>query len=230
MIGAGGVGLPVVAALARLGVGHLVVIDPDRVEPSNLPRLPETTRLDAVTWLADKRRPAVLRRLARDLAAPKVRVARRIARRARKGIVFDALRTDISDPEAARQLVDCDYLFLAADSHQARAVFNALVHQYLIPGVQIGSRVEVDSTTGTVGQIFSLVRPVTPDHGCMWCNGLINSTKLTDEATDPAAHAGNPYVAPDDVPGAGGHHPQRSWGGGGSQRLHAGRHRPNAPQ
>lgn len=39
----------------------------------------------------------------------------------------------------------CDYLFLAADSMRARLVFNALVHQYLIPGVQLGSKIR----TGT---------------------------------------------------------------------------------
>ncbi|HEY4830167.1 MAG TPA: hypothetical protein VIH85_25610, partial [Solirubrobacteraceae bacterium] len=115
-------------------------------------------------------------------------------------IMFYGLPTDVSDPEAARQLVDCDYLFLAADSHQARAVFNALVHQYLIPGVQIGSRVEVDPDSGVVGQIFSVVRPVTPDHGCMWCNGLISSAKLTDEATGSRAGGGHGYLNVDDAP------------------------------
>lgn len=200
VIGAGGVGLPVVAALARLGVGHLIVIDPERVEPSNLPRLPETTRLDAMTWLANQRRAAVLRGMGTRLSAPKVRVARRIARRARKGIVVDALRTDVSDSKAARRLVDCDYLFLAADSHQARAVFNALVHQYLIPGVQIGSRVEVDPDSGSVGQIFSVVRPVTPNRGCMWCNGLINPAKLTEEGVGSRDAAGDGYLDVDDAP------------------------------
>src|SRR5262249_28021919 len=51
VIGAGGVGLPLATMLGRVGVGHLVVIDPDRVEPTNLPRLPEARRLDAMTWL-----------------------------------------------------------------------------------------------------------------------------------------------------------------------------------
>ncbi len=41
VVGAGGVGLPLVTMLARLGVGELVVIDPDRLEPTNLPRMPD---------------------------------------------------------------------------------------------------------------------------------------------------------------------------------------------
>jgi ThiF family len=200
VIGAGGIGMPIVGHLARLGVGHLVVVDPDRVEPSNLPRLPETTRLDAVTWLADPSRPAPLRHLAARLATPKVSVARRIARRARRSIRVDAIAADVSNPAAAKRLVDCDYIFLAADSHQARAIFNALVHQYLIPGVQIGSKVEIDPSSGRVGHIFSVARPVTPDSGCLWCNGLINSVKLTEEALVPEQRAAQQYVPRTDAP------------------------------
>jgi ThiF family len=39
VIGAGGVGMLLEQTLARLGVGHLVVVDPQRVDPTNLPRL-----------------------------------------------------------------------------------------------------------------------------------------------------------------------------------------------
>jgi hypothetical protein len=51
VVGAGGVGQPLITMLARLGVGTLVVIDPDRVDPTNLPRMPEARRLDAMTAL-----------------------------------------------------------------------------------------------------------------------------------------------------------------------------------
>jgi hypothetical protein len=199
VIGAGGVGLPIVTALARLGVGHIVVIDPERTDPTNLPRLPETTRRDAGLPLNTERSPAWLRRIGARLAKPKVCVAARAARYARRTTTVDAVHGDVREERNAHLLVDCDYLFLAADSHVARAVFNALVHQYLIPGVQIGSKVEIEPN-GTIAGIYSVVRPVTPDHGCLWCNQLINATRLNDELLPEAVREAQRYLPADDAP------------------------------
>lgn len=199
VIGAGGVGQPVITALARLGVGHIVAVDPDRVEPTNLPRLPESTRRDAMTMLDNDRRARWIRSLGRRLSTSKVKLARRAANRARNDIAFDAIVGDITDEAIARKLVDCDYLFLAADSHRARAAFNRLVHQYLIPGVQIGSKVEL-SADGQLTGIYSLVRPVTPDCGCMWCNGLVSAARITDELLPAQVRVAQQYTPIDDAP------------------------------
>jgi hypothetical protein len=194
VIGAGGAGSLIVEYLAHLGVGHLVVVDPDRVEVTNLPRIVGATRRDALPWLTDPRRPALLRRLGTRLATPKVRVARRVARVANPTITFDALKGDVVDDAVARRLVDCDYLFLAADSMQARLVFNAIVHQYLVPGVQVGAKVSVDRQSGDVLDVFSVVRPVTPDWGCLWCNGLVSAVGLQDEAISQQERERQQYV------------------------------------
>jgi molybdopterin/thiamine biosynthesis adenylyltransferase len=47
VVGAGGIGSLLIQGLAHLGVGRLIVIDPDRVEPSNLNRLAGATAADA---------------------------------------------------------------------------------------------------------------------------------------------------------------------------------------
>ena len=199
VIGAGGVGLPTVAALARLGVGNIIVIDPQRIDPTNLPRLPESTRRDAKLLLSAPSRPRWLRTIGARLASPKVRVARRIARRARREVSVDGYHSDVSHAATARSLIDCDYLFLAADSHVARAVFNAIVHQYLVPGVQVGSKVEVQPD-GRIGRIYSIVRPVTPDSGCLWCNGLISAARVNDESLPDAVREAQRYLPTDDAP------------------------------
>ena len=70
---------------------------------------------------------------------------------------------------------------------QSRLVFNALVHQYLIPGMQVGSKVPIEARNGQVGDVFAVSRPVMPitGGGCLDCNELISAAKLQDEALSP---------------------------------------------
>ncbi|MEU4517351.1 ThiF family adenylyltransferase [Amycolatopsis sp. NPDC024027] len=196
IIGVGGAGSLINEYLARLGVGHLVVVDPDRVEISNVPRVVGSRRRDALPWLTKSGRPRLLRRLGQRLATPKVDIARRVARQANPDIKFDAIRSDVTLDTVAASLTDCDYVFLAADSMQARLVVNALVHQYLIPAVQVGAKVQLDQT-GSVTEVFSVVRPLTPGVSCLWCNELIKPNKLQEEALTPEQRRQQRYV--DDV-------------------------------
>lgn len=200
VIGAGGIGSLVIEYLARLGVGHIVAIDPDRLDVTNLPRVVGSTRWDARWPLIAPGAPGWLQAFGRRLAARKVRIARRIARAANPDIRFDAICGNLVDDEVAKLLIDCDYLFLAADTMQARLIFNALVHQYLIPGVQLGAKVTVDRTSGDVVDVFSVVRPVHPDRGCLWCNGLISAAQLQDEAFTEGQRRRQRYVDDDDIP------------------------------
>lgn len=194
VIGAGGAGSVIVEYLARLGVGHLVVIDPERIEISNLPRIVGSRRRDAWTWLTRAGRPTVLRQLGERLATPKVKIAERVARQANQEVRFDAIQGDITNGATAKYLIDCDYVFLAADSAQARLVTNAVVHQYLIPGVQVGAKVQLDGD-GQIIDIFSVVRPLEPGNGCLWCNQLISPARLQEEALTPEQRRQQRYVA-----------------------------------
>lgn len=194
VIGAGGVGNPIVTMLARIGIGTIVVIDPDRVEPTNLPRLPDARRLDAMMQL---RKIPGLDGIANRLSTRKVRLARRAAKRANPSIRFAGIAKNVIEPDAAMALIDSDFMFLAADSHQARMLFNAIVHQFLIPGIQIGTRIDVDSN-GEVGDIRSNVRLVLPYTGCLRCNGLISGARLQEESMGPDERERNRYV--DEVP------------------------------
>lgn len=194
IIGAGGAGSLLVQYIAHLGVGHLVIIDPERIEITNLPRVVGSTRWDARTSLTDPRRPAWLRNLGQRHAAHKVRIARRIARAANPTATIETIAGSIVEDKAARRLVDCDYLFLAADTMQARLVFNALIHQYLIPGAQVGAKVLTDGATGDLIDVFSVYRPVTPDQGCLWCNGLIDTARLQTEALNEQERRAQQYV------------------------------------
>ncbi len=191
VIGVGGVGSWVVANLAHLGVGQIVAADPDRIEATNLPRVLGATRFQARTFLT---RYGWLERIGRRLATQKVEIARRVARRASPRVDIDCSARDIVDDATARRFRDCDYIFLAADTHQARCVFNALVHQFLIPGVQIGTRIRHCDDSGELHDVFVNVRPVTPDFGCFWCAELIDGRQLQMEAMPEEERRGQEYI------------------------------------
>lgn len=100
IVGLGGAGTLLTEGLAGLGVGHLVLIDDDTVEESNLPRLAG----------ADQR----------DVGRPKTEVAVRLARGAQPGIRLTILDKRVEHPGARHELTQCDWIFLAADGAAAR--------------------------------------------------------------------------------------------------------------
>lgn len=191
IVGAGGVGMLIVQALGRLGVGEFVVIDPDVVSTSNLSRLPEARRRDAKGRFGDGRLGAVARRLGLNRPTDKVALAKRIVSGANPSSRVVALRGDVADDDVARQLLCCDFLFLAADTMLARDVVNQIAYQYLIPTVQVGSKVLIDPKTGDVRDVYGVVRSLGVAPGCLRCNDLVNMTKLAEEAVATAEQRKN---------------------------------------
>lgn len=197
VVGAGGAGSIVAIQLARLGVGELVVIDPDRVSVSNLSRIPGATRLDALAPLAESP-SAAMRAIAARLARPKVRVLRREARRANRGGVYRGLHADVMGPAAAVELTDADFIFCATDTMTSRMLVNVIAHQYMVPAIQLGAKIPVDGH-GDIGIIHLPVRPVTVDGGCLDCAGAISQRMLHDESLRPDDRRRHRYVDDPDV-------------------------------
>lgn len=190
IVGAGGAGSLINEYLARLGVGHLVVVDDDRLDSTNSPRVVGARRSDLPpAWL-----PTLVARLLRRRASFKVDIAERVAREANPGIRFEAIIGDITEHAVIKHLYDCDAIFLAADSMQARLAANAVCHQYLIPTWQVGAKVQVNDTTGDVEDVFSVVRHLVPGETCLWCNQLINPARLAEEAASREQRAAQRYV------------------------------------
>lgn len=186
IIGLGGVGSVLAEILGRLGVGHFVLVDPDRLHPTNLPRVIDASGWDAMTLLQGENCPRWMQRLGAKLAARKIDVARRVIRKANRGVRVQSFFKRMEEPDVVEALKGCDYIFLAADSHRARRLFNAIVYQYLIPGVQLGVRVQSDAETGEVVNVHTTVRLVTPESGCLICNQAISPQRLQEESTPTA--------------------------------------------
>ena len=194
VIGAGGVGLALVEHLGRLGVGELIVADPDLVDESNLPRLVGAPR--------DAARPRWRRRGWRFSRRPlmKVELCRHVLTRMPHRVRLRTFDQPAERPDPLRAFIGCDYIFHAADTVTSRYFFNALVYQYLIPGVQIGSKLRVNAGTGRVLEATSIVRRLFLTEGCLLCRGVVDATRLQLESMSPSDRAAQNYVEGADEP------------------------------
>jgi adenylyltransferase/sulfurtransferase len=101
VVGAGGLGSPVVLALAAAGVGELVVFDDDVVEPSNLGR-----------QIMHRRQ---------DVGAPKAQSASRVASELSETRVRE-VRRRLTRSDAARLLDDVDVVIDGTESYDSREI------------------------------------------------------------------------------------------------------------
>lgn len=200
IIGLGGGGSLINEWLSRLGVGHIVGVDFDRVDLTNLPRIVGATRFDALSFLTGSNNE-LLRKIGKRFAKHKVKVARRVAMQANASICYDAIIGDVMDEPTARLLIDVDFLFLASDSMQSRLLFNVLVHQYLIPGAQVGVKISVDKHAKVVTDIHVATRPVLPyaDGGCLQCQAVISASRLQEEALSEGERKTQRYIDFEDI-------------------------------
>lgn len=163
VIGLGGVGSLLSEHLARLGVGHLVLVDPDEIDSTNLSRVVGATRVDVETGQL------------------KTQIAVRHAREMTIDTTLTPIAGDVARGSVAQVLRDCDFIFLAADSMRARLVVNAIAHQYLVPAVQMGTKIR-RGDCDIIEDAMCAVRHIRPGTGCLWCNGFIDPTQLAIEA------------------------------------------------
>jgi hypothetical protein len=108
---------------------------------------------------------------------------------------FDLTESGISP----KGVIVADYV--RAGDVKTGLVFNALVHQYLIPGAQVGAKVRIDKKTSAVGDIRVASRLVLPypDGGCLDCHQLISPERLRQEALSEDERKAQRYVDEEDI-------------------------------
>lgn len=171
VVGAGGTGSHVVTQLAHLGVGQLLLIDPDVVELTNLNRLVGATTT--------------------DIGTAKVDVLADTARRIHLGIHVEVVRVSLLDIDAAL-LGDVDVIMCCTDSHGSRALLTEVAAQYLVPLVDLGVEVQADGRATRAGGGVRVIRPGGP---CLHCMdvldpALIREEFLTDRQRDEEVQRG----------------------------------------
>ena len=133
VVGCSGTGSFVVEELARLGIGKLVLIDPDRVEEKNLNRILNSSKKDAY------------------LGAYKVHVLAKAIARMGLNQQVTPMPLNLMTEEAVLAVAGCDIVFGCTDGVEARHILNRLATFYSMPYFDVGIRLDADGLGGITG-------------------------------------------------------------------------------
>lgn len=178
IVGVGGLGSQLLEPLVRLGFRHFVIIDPDRIDRSNYSRV-HGVRLPDL--------PRLLRK-----GTSKVKIAARLLSQITPDVTVEIVQADVAKGENYKHLLGCDFVFLAADTAEARLTCNAVAQQYFIPMLQLGTKVQIAADKSLQG-VFGAVRHIRPGCGCLWCNGLIDRVALANAGKSEAQRRAERY-------------------------------------
>jgi molybdopterin/thiamine biosynthesis adenylyltransferase len=170
VVGCGGTGSAVAMLLARLGVGHLLLIDNDTVETTNLNRVHGSRRSDAI---AGRLKIDVLKR---EIAAAEL------------GVEVTARKGWVNAAEMRDALKSCDFVFGCTDDHAGRVLLNRLAYFYGIAVIDVGLRM-MPIEGGARHDINGRVTTLLPGRPCLLCSGVVNARRAAEESlerSDPA--------------------------------------------
>lgn len=173
IVGVGGTGSIVAQQLAHLGVGHFLLLDPDRLDLTNLNRV------------AGGR--------AQDVGSLKVDVARRMIHEINALAKVTACAVDVREAAQARLLLDVDLFLCCTDTHGSRAVLNQLAYQYVVPAIDIGVAIQV-TDQGQVTHVSGRVQMLAPGLACLLCGGVLDPEAVRRDLLSDTARKADPYI------------------------------------
>ncbi len=161
--GCSGTGSPIIEQLKRLGIGELVLVDPDFVDKVNLNRILNSTFEDARNGVA------------------KVDVMQRSINETGFGTKVTTFPTHVSSYDVVKQLAECDVLFGCVDGAEGRHILNLISSFYLIPFFDLGVRLEADGEGG-INSIFGSLHYIKPGGSSLLSRGQYNLQQLQAES------------------------------------------------
>jgi len=154
VVGCSGTGSPVIEQLVRLGIGKLMLVDPDIVEKKNLNRILNTTMRDAKGGKA------------------KVSVLAESIKKIGLGTIVDLSKVNLYDDiETLKALIKCDVIFGCMDSVDGRHLLNQLCSFYLLPYFDLGVKLEANGSNG-IKQICGSVHYIQPCKSSLLTRGV----------------------------------------------------------
>lgn len=168
VVGCGGTGSAAALLLARLGIGHILLIDKDTLDETNLSRVHGSRRSDATS------------------PTNKVDIIEREVLAAGLGTRVAKVIGWVGEPELRDGLKSCDFIFGCTDDHSGRLLLNRLAYFYGIPVIDVGLRMR---PVPGGHDIFGRVTTLVPGQPCLLCGKVINAQRAAEESlerSDPA--------------------------------------------
>ena len=150
IIGSGSIGAAVGQILARIGVGHIHLMDYDIIKPHNLDRLDGVFQEDV-----DKLKIDVISKILKKSAT-------------NENFTCTSSQNSVVEPDGFKEALDCDLLFSCVDRPWPRQVMNHLSYSSLIPVVNGG--VSFRTSKGMLVHGVYRAQTVGPGRCCMSCH------------------------------------------------------------
>ena len=171
VVGAGGTGSPLCLMLARSGVRHLTVIDPDYIEDTNVHR----------NYIATMN----------NVGEAKAEQAKAEIDRLGLGVHCEPYIAHVSDEVCREALKKADVVICATDDHAGRVFLNRFAYCYETLVIDMGLAADI-AEDGSIADITGRVTRLHPGAPCLICRKVINLRKAREEhlrRTDPDAYA-----------------------------------------
>jgi tRNA A37 threonylcarbamoyladenosine dehydratase len=163
VVGCSGTGSPAIEVLARAQVGEFVLVDGQRIAPSNLERQ-YGSRLEDVRAKTPPYKVEVMARMIREIN-PDARII---------AIVGNVLDEIVQD-----ELLRCDFALVCTDTLHGRAALGDLSAFHLIPAIDVG--VLPTGHNGRVTHQYVDIMRLAPTDPCPFCRGRIVPFSLSVE-------------------------------------------------
>jgi molybdopterin/thiamine biosynthesis adenylyltransferase/proteasome lid subunit RPN8/RPN11 len=172
IVGLGGIGSVVAQQLAFLGLRDFILIDPDRLDTTNLNRV------------VGAGHP--------DIGALKTDVAARMLTSMSEGVSALNIADSVLTHNVVRKLLDVDLFFCCTDSQGSRAVLNQFAYQYLVPCIDVGVRIDVAPDISP--RVTGRVQMLSPGLPCLLCSDVLDPDAVRRDLMSPDERASDPYI------------------------------------
>lgn len=171
VVGVSGTGSPLIEMLLRLGVGRLLLIEPDVVSEENLNRIVYATRTDIGRLKVDVIGDAIERA---GLGTEVVRIAKYI-----------------SDRDVVEAIAEADFIFGCMDGAEGRNVLNRLATCYLLPYIDVGVKLLADGK-GAIDEVSTASHYLQPGLSSLGMRGVFTPAEVFADSmrrTNPEEYA-----------------------------------------